>query len=97
MSALGQKRRFRNVRDMSGLPQTADIIGPGRYFAFVPEADIAGPLASTWRVHSGTSTHRVPAPSGVLTAASDSATVSRIAFKRITLPDPPQGGTVMIR
>src|SRR5450631_3046442 len=26
---------------MSGLPQTADIPGPGRHFAFVPIADIA--------------------------------------------------------
>ena len=35
-SASGQSRRFRDVRDMSGLPQTADIFGPGRHFAFVP-------------------------------------------------------------
>jgi hypothetical protein len=40
MSLLGQTRRFRDVRDMSGLPQTADISGPGRHFAFVPIAAI---------------------------------------------------------
>jgi len=40
MSALGQTRRFRDVRGMSGLPPTADISGHGRHFAFVPEADI---------------------------------------------------------
>jgi hypothetical protein len=40
MSQMGQTRRFRDVRDMSGLPQTADISGPDRHFAFVPTADI---------------------------------------------------------
>ena len=40
MSALGHLRRFFDVRDMSGLPQIADISGPGRPFAFVPAADI---------------------------------------------------------
>jgi hypothetical protein len=25
---------------MSGLPQTADIFGPGRHFAFVPKTDM---------------------------------------------------------
>jgi hypothetical protein len=40
MSELGQSRRFRDVRSMSGLPQTADISGPGRHFAFVPTADM---------------------------------------------------------
>jgi hypothetical protein len=40
MSASGQTRRFRDVRGMSGLPQTADISGRGRHFAFVPKADI---------------------------------------------------------
>jgi hypothetical protein len=40
MSVQGQTRRFRDVRGMSGLPQTADISGLGRHFAFVPEADI---------------------------------------------------------
>ena len=39
-SALGQTRRFRDVRGMSGLPQTADISGRGRHFAFGPQADI---------------------------------------------------------
>jgi hypothetical protein len=39
MSALGQSRRFRDARDMSGLPQTADISGPGWHFAFVPGPD----------------------------------------------------------
>jgi hypothetical protein len=38
---LGQSRRFRDVRRMSGLPQIADISGPGRHFAFGPQADIA--------------------------------------------------------
>jgi hypothetical protein len=41
MSALGQSRRFGDVRRMSGLPQTADISGPSRHFAFVPKADLA--------------------------------------------------------
>jgi hypothetical protein len=41
MSVLGQTRRFRDVRGMSGLPPTADISGHGRHFAFVPEADSA--------------------------------------------------------
>ena len=40
MSASDQTRRFRNVRDMSGLPQTSDIAGPGRHFAFGPKVDI---------------------------------------------------------
>jgi hypothetical protein len=40
MTALGHSRRFRDVRDMSGQPQTADISGPGRHFAFVPLSDI---------------------------------------------------------
>src|SRR5258705_13824256 len=40
MSASGQTRRFRDVRGMSGLPQTADISGPGRHFAFGPIADL---------------------------------------------------------
>jgi hypothetical protein len=44
MSAMGQTRRFRDVRDMSGLPQTTDIAGPGRHFAFVPIGDIVGQL-----------------------------------------------------
>jgi hypothetical protein len=39
-SASGQTRRFRDVRSMSGLPLTADISGPGRHFAKVPEAEI---------------------------------------------------------
>jgi hypothetical protein len=36
MSASGQTRRLGHVGDMSGLPQTADISGSGRHFAFVP-------------------------------------------------------------
>ena len=40
MTALGQSRRFRHVRSMSGLPQTADIAGPRRHFAFAPKADL---------------------------------------------------------
>jgi hypothetical protein len=40
MSAPGQTRRFRDVRGMAGLPQAADISGPGRHFAFVPEAEV---------------------------------------------------------
>jgi len=76
---------------IAGFGDIARFVGDG------PEADITGPLDATWRVHSATSTHRVAAPSGMLTAASDNATVFRIAFKCITLPDPPQGGTVMIR
>jgi hypothetical protein len=41
MSASGQTRRFRDVRGMSGLPQTADISGRGRHFAFVPKPDVS--------------------------------------------------------
>jgi hypothetical protein len=41
MSALGQTRRFRDVRGMSGLPQTADVSGRGRHFAFVPKPDVS--------------------------------------------------------
>jgi hypothetical protein len=41
MSDLGQTRRFRDVRGMSGLPPPADISGHGRHFAFVPEAVIS--------------------------------------------------------
>jgi hypothetical protein len=41
MSGLGQTRRFRDVRGMSGLPQTADISGLGRHFAFVPKAELS--------------------------------------------------------
>jgi hypothetical protein len=39
-SALGQTRRFRDVRGMSGLTPTADISGPSRHFALVPIADL---------------------------------------------------------
>src|SRR5260370_25165652 len=38
MTASGQARRFRDVPGMSGLPQTSDISGPARHFAFVPKA-----------------------------------------------------------
>jgi hypothetical protein len=38
---LGQSRRFGDVRRMSGLPQTADISGPSRHFAFVPGTEVA--------------------------------------------------------
>jgi hypothetical protein len=41
MSQLGQARRFRDVPGMSGLPQTADISGLGRHFAFVPITEVA--------------------------------------------------------
>jgi len=40
MTASGQTRRFRDVRSMSGLPQIADISGPGRHFAFAPNTDM---------------------------------------------------------
>jgi hypothetical protein len=50
MSPTGQTRRFRDVRDMSGLPQTADISGPGRHFAFVPKADIRQQTAGSFSV-----------------------------------------------
>jgi hypothetical protein len=40
MSGLGQSRRFLDVCRMSARPQTADISGRGRYFAFVPTADL---------------------------------------------------------
>jgi hypothetical protein len=33
MSAVGQTRRFRNVRLTSGLPLTADVFRPDRQFA----------------------------------------------------------------
>ena len=41
---VGQSRRLRDVGGMSGLLLTADISGPGRHFAFVPNAAIAGRL-----------------------------------------------------
>jgi hypothetical protein len=47
MSAPGQTRRFRDVRDMSGVPQTSDIAGPGRHFAFGPQADPCTAAKST--------------------------------------------------
>jgi hypothetical protein len=40
VSALGQSRRFRDVRGMSGLPPTVDISGHGRHFAFGPISDL---------------------------------------------------------
>jgi hypothetical protein len=40
-SVVGHSRRLGLVCGTSGLPQTADISGPGRHFAFVPEGDIA--------------------------------------------------------
>jgi hypothetical protein len=48
MSALGQTRRFRDVRGMSGLSPTADISGPGRHFAFGPNADIRQAVRLAW-------------------------------------------------
>src|SRR3979409_2253122 len=39
MSAWGHSRRLGHVGDKSGLPQTADISGSGRHFAFVPIPD----------------------------------------------------------
>ena len=54
MSGLGQTRRFRDVRGMSGLPPTADISGHGRHFAFVPNADIGSdPMADVRDIESG--------------------------------------------
>jgi hypothetical protein len=41
MSGLGQTRRFRDVCGTSGSPQTADISGPSRHFAFGPGPDIS--------------------------------------------------------
>jgi hypothetical protein len=41
MTVLGHSRRLGHLGDMSGLPQTADISGPCRHFAFVPEAVIS--------------------------------------------------------
>src|ERR687897_999016 len=51
MSALGHSRRLGLVGDMSGLPQTADISGPGRQFAFGPGPDISGTTrtGTTWQ------------------------------------------------
>ena len=40
MSQMGQSRRFDVLSVTSALPQIADISGPGRYFAFVPIADM---------------------------------------------------------
>ena len=40
MSALGQKRTWRQVGTMSALPPKADILGYGRNVRFVPKADI---------------------------------------------------------
>jgi hypothetical protein len=42
MSAVGQKRPFRDVRLTSGLPLTADVLRRGRHFAFGPIVDIGG-------------------------------------------------------
>src|SRR5262249_24313767 len=42
MSALGQKRTFRNVRSMSALPLIADTGTQSVNVRFVPKADIAG-------------------------------------------------------
>jgi hypothetical protein len=41
--------RSRALCGTSGLPQTADISGPGRHFAFVQEADIAAALSIPMR------------------------------------------------
>ena len=41
-SASGHSRRLGLVGDMSGLPQTADISGPGRHFAFVQARPASG-------------------------------------------------------
>ena len=38
-SVQGQMCRFRDVHRMPGLPQTADIAGSGRHFAFGPSTD----------------------------------------------------------
>ena len=37
---------------MSGLPQTADISGPGRHFAFVPIADMRPVSSKSWFLFS---------------------------------------------
>jgi len=39
-SVVGQTRRIRDVRGMSGPLHTVDISGPGQHFAFVPGADL---------------------------------------------------------
>ena len=39
MRTSGGTHRFRDVRGMFGPPQTADISGPRRHFAKVPNAD----------------------------------------------------------
>src|SRR5260370_20022213 len=46
MCPSGQTRRFRDVRAMSALPQTADISGRGRHFAFVPGAELDEPISA---------------------------------------------------
>jgi hypothetical protein len=38
MTVLGQTRRFRDVRRMSGLRLGPDVYRPSRHFAFVPKA-----------------------------------------------------------
>src|SRR5258705_13836455 len=60
MSQMGQTRRFRDVRGMSGLPPTADISGHGRNFTFVPIPDIGWQLGRSraephGRLHRGLS------------------------------------------
>jgi hypothetical protein len=44
MTALGQTRRFCDVRSMSDVTPTADISGPSRHFAFVPLGEMDEPL-----------------------------------------------------
>jgi hypothetical protein len=68
MSQLGQTRRFRDVRDMSGLPQTADISGPSRHFAFGPGTDIYEPSDCSTTLHS----------SGLSLTAGESASLSQL-------------------
>jgi hypothetical protein len=53
-SALGHSRRLGLVGDMSGLPQTGDISGPCRHFAFGPVADLRGRRSARLRVTPAT-------------------------------------------
>ncbi|MGB8394456.1 MAG: hypothetical protein WCE27_12625, partial [Pseudolabrys sp.] len=44
MSALGQKRTFRDAGPMSALPPKADMCSATRHVRFVPKADMVGHL-----------------------------------------------------
>jgi hypothetical protein len=51
MSQMGQTRRFRDVRSMSGLHLSSDVSEPGRHVALGPSTEVAGkPIAAMRRL-----------------------------------------------